>query len=119
MIGTVVGSRDLDLNLAKGELVALISETDTRGDKRRWLVDAGGTNQCLTVKTVKMCIEKKYSYQNLYHKCNQVVHIGSLCADAEIMSRSVFCCVLRFERKLRFRCGSSVAVVLKLMKMAG
>lgn len=39
---TVVGSRDLDLNLAKGELVAIISEADTRGDKRRWLVDAGG-----------------------------------------------------------------------------
>ncbi|XP_053285465.1 rho guanine nucleotide exchange factor 37 [Pleuronectes platessa] len=40
--GVVVGSRDLDLNLAKGELVAIISEMDTRGDKRRWLVDAGG-----------------------------------------------------------------------------
>ncbi|XP_029298235.1 LOW QUALITY PROTEIN: rho guanine nucleotide exchange factor 37 [Cottoperca gobio] len=39
---TVVGSRDLDLNLARGELVAIISEADTRGDKRRWLVDAGG-----------------------------------------------------------------------------
>uniref|UniRef100_A0A672ZN68 Rho guanine nucleotide exchange factor (GEF) 37 n=1 Tax=Sphaeramia orbicularis TaxID=375764 RepID=A0A672ZN68_9TELE len=38
----VVGSRDLDLNLVKGELVAIISETDSRGDKRRWLVDAGG-----------------------------------------------------------------------------
>lgn len=38
----VVGSRDLDLNLAKGELVAIISEADSRGDKRRWLVDAGG-----------------------------------------------------------------------------
>ena len=37
-----MGSRDLDLNLAKGELVALVSETDSRGDKRRWLVDAGG-----------------------------------------------------------------------------
>ncbi|XP_020493165.1 rho guanine nucleotide exchange factor 37 [Labrus bergylta] len=42
VVGTVVGSRDLDLNLAKGELVAIISEADTRGDKRRWLVDAGG-----------------------------------------------------------------------------
>ncbi|CAK6965374.1 rho guanine nucleotide exchange factor 37 [Scomber scombrus] len=42
VIGTVVASRDLDLNLAKGELVAIISEADTRGDKRRWLVDAGG-----------------------------------------------------------------------------
>lgn len=42
VISTVVGSRDLDLNLAKGELVAIISEADTRGDKRRWLVDAGG-----------------------------------------------------------------------------
>ncbi|XP_037317453.2 rho guanine nucleotide exchange factor 37 [Pungitius pungitius] len=39
---TVVGTRDLDLNLARGELVAIISEVDTRGDKRRWLVDAGG-----------------------------------------------------------------------------
>ncbi|KAM8732308.1 rho guanine nucleotide exchange factor 37 [Acanthopagrus schlegelii] len=42
VVGTVVGSRDLDLNLAKGELVAIISEADSRGDKRRWLVDAGG-----------------------------------------------------------------------------
>ncbi|XP_031722811.1 rho guanine nucleotide exchange factor 37 isoform X1 [Anarrhichthys ocellatus] len=42
VMGTVVGSRDLDLNLARGELVAIISEADTRGDKRRWLVDAGG-----------------------------------------------------------------------------
>ncbi|XP_041845939.1 rho guanine nucleotide exchange factor 37 [Melanotaenia boesemani] len=42
VMSTVVGSRDLDLNLAKGELVAIISEADTRGDKRRWLVDAGG-----------------------------------------------------------------------------
>nr|XP_046262373.1 rho guanine nucleotide exchange factor 37 isoform X4 [Scatophagus argus] len=42
VVGTVVGSRDLDLNLAKGELVAIVSEADSRGDKRRWLVDAGG-----------------------------------------------------------------------------
>lgn len=40
--GAVVGTRDLELNLNKGELVAIISEADTRGDKRRWLVDAGG-----------------------------------------------------------------------------
>ncbi|KAK5864321.1 hypothetical protein PBY51_015573 [Eleginops maclovinus] len=39
---TLVGSRDLDLNLNRGELVAVISQADTRGDKRRWLVDAGG-----------------------------------------------------------------------------
>ncbi|XP_034545135.1 rho guanine nucleotide exchange factor 37 [Notolabrus celidotus] len=42
VVGTVVGSRDLDLNLAKGELVAIISQADTRGDKKRWLIDAGG-----------------------------------------------------------------------------
>uniref|UniRef100_A0A3Q0RXU7 Rho guanine nucleotide exchange factor (GEF) 37 n=1 Tax=Amphilophus citrinellus TaxID=61819 RepID=A0A3Q0RXU7_AMPCI len=42
VMGMVVGSRELDLNLTKGELVAVISEADTRGDKRRWLVDAGG-----------------------------------------------------------------------------
>lgn len=49
VVGTVVGSRDLDLNLAKGELVAIISEADSRGDKRRWLVDAGGTNHLSTI----------------------------------------------------------------------
>lgn len=43
--GTVVASRDLDLNLAKGELVAVLSEADTRGDRRRWLVDAGGDDE--------------------------------------------------------------------------
>ncbi|KAM6923520.1 rho guanine nucleotide exchange factor 37 [Xenentodon cancila] len=42
VMSTVVGSRDLDLNVSKGEMVAVISEADTRGDKRRWLVDAGG-----------------------------------------------------------------------------
>ncbi|KAM7389359.1 hypothetical protein PAMP_023343 [Pampus punctatissimus] len=42
VMSTVVGGRDLDLNLAKGELVAIINEADSRGDKRRWLVDAGG-----------------------------------------------------------------------------
>lgn len=38
----VMGSRDLDLSLIKGELVAVVSERDSRGDRRRWLVDAGG-----------------------------------------------------------------------------
>ncbi|KAJ0002506.1 hypothetical protein NQD34_007655 [Periophthalmus magnuspinnatus] len=39
----VVGSRDLDLSLIKGELVAVVSERDSKkGDRRRWLVDAGG-----------------------------------------------------------------------------
>ncbi|XP_061691240.1 rho guanine nucleotide exchange factor 37 isoform X2 [Syngnathoides biaculeatus] len=42
VLSAVVGGRDLDLTLAKGELVALISQADTRGDRRRWLVDAGG-----------------------------------------------------------------------------
>ncbi|XP_055015134.1 rho guanine nucleotide exchange factor 37 isoform X2 [Boleophthalmus pectinirostris] len=37
----VVGSRDLDLSLIKGELVAVVSERDSKGDRRRWLVDAG------------------------------------------------------------------------------
>lgn len=41
-----MASRDLDLNLAKGELVAVLSEADTRGDRRRWLVDAGGQTLC-------------------------------------------------------------------------
>ncbi|KAJ8254983.1 hypothetical protein GJAV_G00199600 [Gymnothorax javanicus] len=40
--GHVVGTRELDLTLQRGELVAVLSEMDTRGDRRRWLVDAGG-----------------------------------------------------------------------------
>nr|XP_055033372.1 rho guanine nucleotide exchange factor 37 isoform X1 [Misgurnus anguillicaudatus] len=42
LTGPVVGIRDLDLTLSKGELVAVVSEMDTRGDRRRWLVDVGG-----------------------------------------------------------------------------
>ncbi|KAL0973992.1 hypothetical protein UPYG_G00213990 [Umbra pygmaea] len=42
LTGPVVGFRELDLSLNKGDLVAVISEMDTRGDRRRWLVDAGG-----------------------------------------------------------------------------
>ncbi|XP_068181293.1 rho guanine nucleotide exchange factor 37 isoform X2 [Antennarius striatus] len=38
----VGGGRDLDLSLARGELVAVISQEDSRGDQKRWLVDAGG-----------------------------------------------------------------------------
>lgn len=52
----VVSSRDLDLNLAKGELVAVISEMDTRGDRRRWLVDAGGRNQSVGTRDVLIII---------------------------------------------------------------
>lgn len=54
VVGTAVASRDLDLNLAKGDLVAVLSESDTRGDRRRWLVDAGGQTLCswLTFKLV-------------------------------------------------------------------
>ncbi|KAA0709214.1 Rho guanine nucleotide exchange factor 37 [Triplophysa tibetana] len=42
LTGPVVGTRDLDLTLNKGELVAVVSQMDTRGDRRRWLVDGGG-----------------------------------------------------------------------------
>ncbi|XP_076877954.1 rho guanine nucleotide exchange factor 37 [Brachyhypopomus gauderio] len=42
LTGPVVATRDLDLNLNRGELVAVLTEMDTRGDRRRWLVDAGG-----------------------------------------------------------------------------
>lgn len=52
-----MASRDLDLNLAKGELVAVLSEADTRGDRWRWLVDAGGQKLCPWV-TFKQLVEK-------------------------------------------------------------
>lgn len=49
LVGPVVATRDLDLNLSKGELVAVISEMDTRGDRRRWLVDAGGIHYSFVI----------------------------------------------------------------------
>lgn len=64
-MGAVVGSRDLDLNLAKGELVAIISEADTRGDRRRWLVDAGGRKQYLIMKMDKIEIIVLHSEQQM------------------------------------------------------
>ncbi|XP_066505225.1 rho guanine nucleotide exchange factor 37 isoform X2 [Hoplias malabaricus] len=45
LTGPVVATRDLDLTLNKGDIVAVISQMDTRGDRRRWLVDAGDWEQ--------------------------------------------------------------------------
>nr|XP_033783583.1 rho guanine nucleotide exchange factor 37 isoform X2 [Geotrypetes seraphini] len=42
--GNISGSRDMDLTLQKGQVVALLHDTDTKGNRNRWLVDTGGTN---------------------------------------------------------------------------
>lgn len=39
----ISGSKDLDLTLLRGQIVALLQSTDTKGNTSRWLVDAGGT----------------------------------------------------------------------------
>lgn len=39
----ISGSRDLDLTLLRGQIVALLQSADTKGNTSRWLVDAGGT----------------------------------------------------------------------------
>lgn len=65
LTGPVVATRDLDLNLNKGELVAVISEMDTRGDRRRWLVDAGGIHYSIYSKTTIIEI-----LQEVEIKCN-------------------------------------------------
>ncbi|NWI31199.1 ARH37 factor, partial [Sula dactylatra] len=36
------GSKDLDLTLQRGQIVALLQSVDTKGNRSRWLVDAGG-----------------------------------------------------------------------------
>uniref|UniRef100_A0A8B9FCC4 Rho guanine nucleotide exchange factor 37 n=1 Tax=Amazona collaria TaxID=241587 RepID=A0A8B9FCC4_9PSIT len=41
----ISGSRDLDLTLQRGQVVALLQSVDTKGNTNRWLVDAGGTGQ--------------------------------------------------------------------------
>lgn len=70
LTGPVVATRDLDLTLNTGELVAVISEMDTRGDRRRWLVDAGGiiikndTNSKIARKA-DLIISVKTSYRNV------------------------------------------------------
>ncbi|KFR05125.1 Rho guanine nucleotide exchange factor 37, partial [Nipponia nippon] len=38
----ISGSKDLDLTLQKGQIVALLQSVDTKGNTNRWLVDAGG-----------------------------------------------------------------------------
>ncbi|XP_048459905.1 rho guanine nucleotide exchange factor 37-like [Rhincodon typus] len=38
----VSGNKELDLTLQRGDLVALLQATDTRGNTNRWLVDSGG-----------------------------------------------------------------------------
>nr|XP_032650293.1 rho guanine nucleotide exchange factor 37 isoform X1 [Chelonoidis abingdonii] len=38
----ISGSRDLDLTLQRGQIVALLHEMDTKGNTNRWLVDTGG-----------------------------------------------------------------------------
>lgn len=38
----VSGSKDMDLTLQRGQIVALLQSVDTKGNTGRWLVDAGG-----------------------------------------------------------------------------
>ncbi|XP_071426387.1 rho guanine nucleotide exchange factor 37 isoform X3 [Pithys albifrons albifrons] len=38
----ISGSKDLDLTLLRGQIVALLQTADTKGNTSRWLVDAGG-----------------------------------------------------------------------------
>ncbi|KFQ58608.1 Rho guanine nucleotide exchange factor 37, partial [Pelecanus crispus] len=38
----ITGSKDLDLTLQRGQIVALLQSVDTKGNTSRWLVDAGG-----------------------------------------------------------------------------
>ncbi|XP_063784099.1 rho guanine nucleotide exchange factor 37 isoform X3 [Pseudophryne corroboree] len=43
VVSNVKGSRDLELTLSRGAVVAVIQNADTKGNKNRWLVDAGGS----------------------------------------------------------------------------
>ncbi|POI20503.1 hypothetical protein CIB84_015750, partial [Bambusicola thoracicus] len=38
----ISGSKDMDLTLQRGQIVALLQSVDTKGNTGRWLVDAGG-----------------------------------------------------------------------------
>ncbi|XP_062909558.1 rho guanine nucleotide exchange factor 37 isoform X4 [Mobula hypostoma] len=38
----ISGNKDLDLTLQRGDLVAVLQSTDTKGKTNRWLVDSGG-----------------------------------------------------------------------------
>lgn len=39
----ISGTKELDLTLLRGQIVALLQSADTKGNTSRWLVDAGGT----------------------------------------------------------------------------
>lgn len=62
----VWGSRDLDLTLIKGELVAVVSERDSRGDRRRWLVDNGGRFKYLKC-TGKVSGNIRFQFTETHH----------------------------------------------------
>ncbi|XP_072002307.1 rho guanine nucleotide exchange factor 37 isoform X2 [Engystomops pustulosus] len=42
VISAVKGTRDMELTLSRGDVVAVIQYADTKGNKNRWLVDTGG-----------------------------------------------------------------------------
>ncbi|XP_053573070.1 rho guanine nucleotide exchange factor 37 isoform X2 [Bombina bombina] len=42
LTSNISGSRDLDLTLQRGQVVAVLQMSDTKGNKNRWLVDTGG-----------------------------------------------------------------------------
>ncbi|XP_069507505.1 rho guanine nucleotide exchange factor 37 [Ambystoma mexicanum] len=41
--GNINGSKELDLTLQRGHIVALLQDMDTKGNKQRWLVDDGAS----------------------------------------------------------------------------
>lgn len=74
LTGPVVALRDLDLNLNKGDLVAVISEMDTRGDRRRWLVDAGGIRYSSSLNTTLMITRSGNLIITFVQSRNRIAH---------------------------------------------
>lgn len=69
-----MGTRDLDLTLNMGELVAVVSQMDTRGDRRRWLVDGGGkVDTWNTLEKVTMHCSKEHCSGVSFNRTNNVI----------------------------------------------
>ncbi|XP_043923675.1 rho guanine nucleotide exchange factor 37 [Protopterus annectens] len=51
----ITGNKDLDLSVKRGDIVAVIQEGDTKGNKLRWLVDAEGRRGYVSATKLVQC----------------------------------------------------------------
>ncbi|XP_063148503.1 rho guanine nucleotide exchange factor 37 isoform X2 [Candoia aspera] len=54
----ISGCKEMDLTLQRGQIVAFLHGTDTKGNTNRWLVDTGGTVNVATTQNPFLCYQE-------------------------------------------------------------